>query len=63
VISARKGVKVASRPPVITEEERLSRLESAETQMLVTAHQLGVSAEELHAEIDRHLEKFSKQER
>jgi GntR family transcriptional regulator len=63
VISARKGVKVAPCPPLITEEERRSRLAPAVTQLLVTAHQLGVSAKELHAEIDRHLARFSKLER
>jgi DNA-binding transcriptional regulator YhcF (GntR family) len=54
--SARKGVKVAARPPEITEEERQSRLTSAVDQLFVTVHQLGVSAEAVRTEVERHLE-------
>ncbi len=53
VTSARKGIRVADRPPTFSEEERQSRLVSALNQLLVTAHQLGMSAAEVHAAIDR----------
>ena len=53
VTSMRKGVMVAPRPPVVTAEERHQRLEQAVSELLVTAHQLDVSIEEIHAEIDR----------
>jgi len=53
VTSARKGIRVADHPPTFSEEERQSRLASALNQLLVTAHQLGMSIEEVHAEIDR----------
>jgi hypothetical protein len=50
---ARRGVAVASHPPIVTSEERARKLEEAIIQLLVKAHQLGVSTEELHAEIER----------
>jgi GntR family transcriptional regulator len=53
VTSARKGIRVADHPPMFSEEERQSRLASALNQLLVTAHQLGMSAAEVHAAIDR----------
>jgi len=55
VTAARKGVRVAGQPPGIAEEERRSQLASAVTQLLITAHELGASAEEVRAEIERHL--------
>jgi len=55
VSSARKGVMVAEHPPVMTAEERYYRLEQAVGQLLVTAHQLGIGASELHQEIDRQI--------
>jgi DNA-binding transcriptional regulator YhcF (GntR family) len=60
--SARKGVKVAAHPPAITEEERQSRLAAAVDQLFVTAHQLGVSAEAVRAEVERRLEMLDQQE-
>jgi GntR family transcriptional regulator len=53
VTSARRGVTIAPHPPIVSEEERKRRLAEAVAQLLVTAHQLGVSVEEVHAEIDR----------
>jgi GntR family transcriptional regulator len=53
VTSARKGIRVADHPPTFSEEERQSRLAGALNQLLVTAHQLGMSAAEVHAAIDR----------
>jgi GntR family transcriptional regulator len=60
--SARKGVKVATRTTEIREEDRQSRLTSAVTELLVVAYQLGVSPEEVSAEIDRQVNIMSKQE-
>ena len=53
VTSARKGVRVTDHPPTFSEEERQSRLTDALNQLLITAHQLGMSAAEVHATIDR----------
>jgi GntR family transcriptional regulator len=53
VTSARKGIRVADHPPTFSEKERQSRLADALNQLLVTAHQLGMSAAEVHAAIDR----------
>jgi GntR family transcriptional regulator len=53
VTSMRRGVRVAPRPPLLTAEECQQRLEQAVSELLVTAHQLDVSAEDIHAEIDR----------
>lgn len=53
VTSMRKGVMVAPRPPMLTAEERQQRLEQTVSELLVTAHQLDVSAADLHSEIDR----------
>jgi GntR family transcriptional regulator len=53
VTSARKGIRVADHPPTFSEEERQSRLAGALNQVLVTAHQLGMSVAEVHAAIDR----------
>ncbi len=55
VSSARKGVMVAEHPPLMSIEERGYRLEQAVGQLLMTAHQLGVGAFELHQEIDRQI--------
>lgn len=51
--SARRGIRVAEQPPGIPLEERQRQLERAVQQLLVTAHQLGVTVADLHAEIDR----------
>ena len=53
--SPRRGVVVAQRPPSMPPDERVRQLEDAVTRLLVTAHALGVSAAEVHAEIDRQL--------
>lgn len=53
VTVARKGVMVASRPPLLTIEERQQRLAQAVSTLLVTARQLDVSVADIHAEIDR----------
>ena len=53
VTSARRGVSVAAQPSIVTPEERQQQLEEAVANLLVKAHQLGIGAEELHAEIDR----------
>jgi hypothetical protein len=44
---------VAPHPPLLTAEERQNRLERAISELLITAHQLDVSAKDVHAEIDR----------
>lgn len=53
VTSARRAVMVATRPPGISVEERSALLGQAVHMLLLTAHQLGASLEELHAELDR----------
>jgi DNA-binding transcriptional regulator YhcF (GntR family) len=53
VTSMRKGVMVAPRPPMLTSRERQQRLEQAVSELLVSAYPLDVSAEDIHAEIDR----------
>ncbi len=53
VTSARRGVIVAPRSPILAAKTRTYELERAVAQLLVTAHQLGVTPAELHAEIDR----------
>jgi GntR family transcriptional regulator len=53
VTSMRKGVvTVVPHPPILTAEERQQRLKQAVSELLVTTHQLDVSAENVHAEID-----------
>jgi GntR family transcriptional regulator len=51
--SARRGVIVAPYSPMQAAKLRAQELERAVAQLLVTAHQLGVTPAELHAEIDR----------
>ncbi len=53
VTSARRGVMVAERPPVISAEERAQQLGQAVHELLVKAHQLGVGVDELHTEINK----------
>lgn len=53
VTSARRGVIVAPYSPMLAAKARARELERAVMQLLVTAHQLGVTPAELHAEIDR----------
>lgn len=55
VTHARKGVTVAPKPPRLAPGDRRRELAQAVGQLLVTAHQLGLSAAELHAEIDRQI--------
>jgi len=58
VTSARRGVMVAPRPPVLPAEERFRQLEGAVAHLLLTAYHLGVSAAELYAEIERQLSAY-----
>lgn len=53
VTEARHGVIVAPYSPMLAAKARARELERAVTQLLVTAHQLGVTPAELHVEIDR----------
>ncbi len=53
VTAARRGVMVAARPPVVSAEERAEQLEQAVAELLIKAHQLGVSVEEVQGEIER----------
>lgn len=55
VTSARKGVLVAPLSPQQLVTVRAYAFEQAVTHLLVTAHQLGVTPAEIHAEIDRRL--------
>ena len=53
VTSARRGVIVAEHLPKISSQERAERLTKAVDELLVTAHELGASIEEIVAEIQR----------
>ena len=63
VTSARKGVKVSEHLPQFSEEEQRSQLAPAVTHLLVMAHQLGMSIEEVHAEIDRYEQQLGEQKK
>jgi DNA-binding transcriptional regulator YhcF (GntR family) len=58
VTTARKGVQVAPFSPTQVAEARAHEFEQAVTGLLVTAHQLGMTPAEIHAEIDRLLKTF-----
>jgi GntR family transcriptional regulator len=51
--SARRGVIVAEHLPQISAQERAERLTQAVDELLLTAHELGASIEEIVAEIQR----------
>jgi DNA-binding transcriptional regulator YhcF (GntR family) len=53
--SARKGVSVAPSPPTLTQEEQRASYERALAHLLVLASQLGMTAADLHKDIDRHI--------
>ena len=53
VTTSRKGVQVASLSPARISETLAHEFEQAVTRLLETAHQLGVTPAEIHAEIDR----------
>lgn len=55
VTSRRKRTIVASKPPGVNEEERRRRLEQVVAELLLFTHQLDVSSEQLHSEIDKQL--------
>jgi len=55
VTSARRGVMVAARPPVLTDEERARQLEGVVAHLLMTAYHLGVTTPELYMEINRQI--------
>lgn len=55
VTSTRRHVSVAPHPPFRTQEDRKQKLTQAVSHLLVTARQLGFSAEEIHAEIDQQI--------
>ncbi len=59
VTAARKGVQVADHLPAFSEQERREQLAPAVTQLLITAHQIGMSIAEVHAEIDRQQQQFN----
>lgn len=58
ITSARRGVLIASPSPTQLAKARAHQFEQAVTQLLVTAHQLGVTPAQIHAEIDRLLYTF-----
>ncbi len=60
---ARRGVMVASPSPKQVAEVRARELERAVAQLLITAYQLGITPDELHAEIDRQSAHFVAAER
>ena len=53
IAEPRKGFSAAVHPPAVAAEERMRRLRSTVAELLMAAHQLGVSVTELHEEIDR----------
>lgn len=53
VTAARRGVMVGSPSPNLMAEARARELERAVAQLLMTAHQLGISTDELYRELDR----------
>ncbi|BCL78528.1 GntR family transcriptional regulator [Ktedonobacteria bacterium brp13] len=53
ITAARRGVIVAEHSPELSEQERRERLAQAISELLVTAHQLGASHEEIMAEFYR----------
>jgi len=53
--SLRKRTMVTPHPPIMTEEERLHRLQQAVAELLIHVHPLDVHPQEVHAEIDRQL--------
>lgn len=56
--AARRGVIIASPSPTQIAKVRAQQFEQAVIQLLVTAHQLGVTPAQIHAEIDRLLNAF-----
>ena len=55
ISSARKGVSIAPSPPTLTHEEQRASFERAIAHLLVLANQLGMTAADLHKEMDRHI--------
>ncbi|MDQ2887823.1 MAG: GntR family transcriptional regulator [Chloroflexota bacterium] len=53
ITSTRRNVSVASHPPFKSLEERKEKLAQSVSYLLTTMQQLGISIEEIHAEIDR----------
>ncbi|GCE13422.1 GntR family transcriptional regulator [Tengunoibacter tsumagoiensis] len=49
----RRGVMVAAHPPVMMPEERARNLGVAVHELLVKAHQMGASLEEIYQEVER----------
>ncbi|GCE24343.1 GntR family transcriptional regulator [Dictyobacter kobayashii] len=60
VTIARRGVMVATNPPIAATEERKRRIEQAVTTLLEDVRLLNVSAQELHTELDRQLKQPGK---
>jgi DNA-binding transcriptional regulator YhcF (GntR family) len=58
ITSARRGVLIASPSPSQVAKAQAQQFEQAVTHLLVTAHQLGVTPAQIHAEIDRRLNAF-----
>ena len=56
--AARRGVIIASPSPTQVAKVRAQQFEQAVTNLLVTAHQLGITPAQIHAEIDRLLYTF-----
>ncbi len=63
VTSARKGVKVAQKPSTFSKEERRNQITSAVTNLLINAHQLDMSIDEVHVEIDWQQQQFNDREK
>lgn len=53
--SARKSVSVAPSPPTLSHEEQRATYDRALAHLLVLANQLGMTAADLHKDIDRHI--------
>lgn len=55
ISSARKGVSVPAIPPTLPREEQRESLDRTITHLLALANQLGMTAADLHKEIDQHI--------
>ncbi|PZW36402.1 DNA-binding transcriptional regulator YhcF (GntR family) [Thermosporothrix hazakensis] len=58
-LSVGKRARVVSVPPVLPLEERQQRLSEAVRELLISTQQLGISLEELYAEIEHQVQSYN----
>lgn len=51
ITAARRGVIVAEQSPMLSRDERTLKLQEAVSELLVVAHQIGASLDEIYAEL------------